>query len=434
MFQAGGQEAVDGNDLADRINRAAKSSAIRLYSQFDAADHDLWSKVLDEARKGSLEALKAVGHSQEADKHPVCQKLLAYIGPGKKGAEIRDNFEAPPFGWPRDAIDGALYALLAAGHLKATDAASKPVDAKSLDRAKLTQTHFQRESINITPPQLIKIRSLFSAVGVPCQPKEELTKVPALLAKLREQASKAGGQAPAPEAPKLTPIEAIEAQTGNAQLLELFTRYDELVGLTKAWTKTADDIAKRLPPSHQLNELLRHAKALGPYATLKAEVEAIEAQRSLLADPDPVRPLLDRSVDLLRQALNAKLQAFEQTYQQQQAQLQADADWNKLTDAQRADLTGKHNLTAHVALQLGTPEQLQDALDDCDLDHWVSKAQALPSRFETARHAAVQLLKPNVVYVALPKCTLNDEDELKAWLTSVDALIRDKLKSGPVSL
>ena len=115
VFQAGGQEATDGNDLADRIKRAAKSSAIRLYSQFDAADHDMWSKVLDEARKGNLEALKAVGHTQEADKHPVCQKLLAYIGPGKKGAEIRDNFEAPPFGWPRDAIDGALYALLGCG-------------------------------------------------------------------------------------------------------------------------------------------------------------------------------------------------------------------------------------------------------------------------------------------------------------------------------
>lgn len=434
VFQAGGQEAVDGNDLADRINRAAKSSAIRLYSQFDAADHDLWSKVLDEARKGNLDALKFVGHTQEADKHPVCQKLLAYIGPGKKGAEIRDNFEAPPFGWPRDAIDGALYALLAAGHLKASDATLKPVDAKSLDRAKLTQTHFQRESINITPPQLIKIRSLFSAVGVPCQPKEELTKVPALLAKLREQASKAGGQAPAPEAPRLSAIEAIEAQTGNAQLLELFTRYDELVGLSKAWTKTADDIAKRLPVWRQLNELLRHAKALGPHTALKAEVDAIAAQRSLLAEPDPVRPLLDKSVDLLRQALNAKLQAFEQTFQQQQSQLQQDADWNKLTDAQRADLTGKHNLSAPVALQLGTPEQLQDALDGCDLDHWVSKAQALPSRFEAARHAAVQLLKPNVVHVALPKRTLNDEAELQAWLAEVQALLQAKLQQGPVAL
>lgn len=434
VFQAGGQEAVDGNDLADRINRAAKSSAIRLYSQFDAADNDLWSKVLDEARKGNLEALKAVGHTQEADKHPVCQKLLAYIGPGKKGAEIRDNFEAPPFGWPRDAIDGALYALLAAGHLKASDASSKPVDAKSLDRAKLTQTHFQRESINITPPQLIKIRSLFSAVGVPCQPKEELTKVPALLAKLREQAAKAGGQAPAPEAPKLTSIEAIEAQTGNAQLLELFTRYDELVGLSKAWSKTADDIAKRLPVWHQLNELLRHAKALAPYAALKAEVDAIEAQRGLLADPDPVRPLLDKTVDLLRQALNAKLQAFEQTFQQQQSQLQLDADWSKLSDGQRAELVSKHNLSALSAKPLGTPEQLQDALDDCDLDHWASKAQALPSRFEAARYAAVQLLKPNVVHVALPKRTLNDEAELKAWLAEVDALLSAKLKNGPVAL
>ncbi|TVQ94513.1 MAG: BREX system P-loop protein BrxC, partial [Chromatiaceae bacterium] len=55
VFQAGGQEATDGNDLAERINRAGKASAIRLYSQFDAADHDQWSKVLDEARKGNLE-------------------------------------------------------------------------------------------------------------------------------------------------------------------------------------------------------------------------------------------------------------------------------------------------------------------------------------------------------------------------------------------
>lgn len=434
VFQAGGQESSEGNDLADRINRATKSSAIRLYSQFDAADHDMWSKVLDEARKGSLEALKAVGHALEADKHPVCQKLLAYIGPGKKGSEIRDNFEAPPFGWPRDAIDGALYSLLAAGHIKAIDAASKAMDAKSLDRAKLTQASFQRESVNITPPQLIKIRSLFSTVGVPCQPKEELTKLPTLLAKLREQASNCGGRAPAPAVPKLATIEAIEAQTGNSQLLELFTRYDEIVALSKAWTRTADDIAKRLPIWSKLIVLLRHAKGLGPYVALKAEVDAIEAQRSLLAEPDPVRPLLDKTVDLLRQSLNAKLEVFEQTFQQQQAQLQTDSDWNKLTDAQRADLSARHGLTKPSALQLGTPEELQDALDNCDLDHWVSKTQALPSRFEAARHAAVQLLKPNVVHVTLPKRTLNDEEELKAWLVEVEALLNLKLKQGPIAL
>jgi hypothetical protein len=434
VFQAGGQEAQDGNDLTDRINRAAKSSVIRLYSQFDAADHDMWSKVLDEARKGNLEALKAVGHSQEADKHPVCQKLLAYIGPGKKGAEIRDKFEAPPYGWPRDAIDGALYALLAANSIDATDSASKPVDAKALERSRLTQTSFRRGVPVLAPPQLIKIRSLFSTVGVPCQPKEELAKVPTLLAKLRDQAAKAGGPAPAPGAPKLSVVEAIEGQPGNAQLLELYTRFDEIVALSKAWTQTADAIAKRLPVWRQLDQLLRHAKTLGPYAALKTERDAIESQRSLLAEPDPVRPLLDKAVDLLRQALKAKLDAFAQTHAHQQAHLHADADWVRLNDAQRTDLTQAHHLAAQPAVTLGTPEQLQDALDDCDLDHWVSKAQALPSRFEAARHAAVQLLKPNVVHVATPKRTLNNEAELDAWLAEVEALIRDKLKVGPVSL
>ena len=434
VFQAGGQEAQDGNDLADRINRAAKSSAIRLYGQFDAADHDQWSKVLDEARKGNLEALKAVGHSQEADKHPVCQKVLTFIGPGKKGAEIRENFEAPPFGWPRDAIDGALYALLAAGHLKASDAASKAVDAKSLDRAKLTQTSFQRESVNITPSQLIKIRSLFSTVGVPCQPKEELNKVPALMSKLRDQAAKAGGPTPAPEAPKLTLIEAIEGQSGNAQLLELHTRFDDITALSKAWTQTAEAIAKRLPIWRQLDQLLRHAKTLGPYAALKVERDAIENQRSLLAEPDQVRPLLDKTVDMLRQALKAKLEAFAQAHGNQQSHLHADADWCKLSESQRAELTQSHHLDALHSVPLGTPENLQDALDECDLDHWVSRTQALHSRFEAARHAAVQLLKPNVVHVAVPKRTLNNEAELSTWLVEVEALIRAKLKDGPVSL
>ncbi|WP_296698376.1 BREX system P-loop protein BrxC [Thiocapsa sp. UBA6158] len=434
VFQAGGQEATEGNDLAERINRAGKASAIRLFSQFDAADHEHWSKVLDEARKGNLEAMKAVGHAQEADKHPVCQKLLAYIGPGKKGAEIRDQFDAPPYGWPRDAIDGALYALLATGHLKATDATGKSVDARSLDRAKLTQTSFQRESITITPPQLIKIRQLFSAVGVPCQPKEELAKVPALLTKLREHAGKAGGGAPAPQAPTCASIDALEGLSGNAQLLELYSRCDDIAGLSKRWVKTADDIAGRLPTWHKLGDLLRHAKALGPYAGLKAEADAVEAQRSLLAEPDPVRPLLDKVVDLLRQALKVKLDAYRTLFREQEDLLAADADWNRLSETQRAELIDKHHLTPLASVPLGTPEQLQDALDDCDLDHWVSKTQALPNRFEAARHAAVQLLKPNVVHVSLPKRTINDEAELKDWLAEVETLLAEKLKQGPVAL
>jgi hypothetical protein len=308
------------------------------------------------------------------------------------------------------------------------------VDAKSLDRAKLSQASFQRESIHITPMQLIKIRQLFGSVGVPCQPKEEQAKLPALLAKLRDQASKAGGAAPAPETPKLGVLEVIEGQSGNAQLLEVYTRADEIAALSKAWAHTAEGITKRLPAWHQLQDLLRHAKTLGPYQALKTEAQAIETQRALLAEPDPVRPLLDKVVDLLRQALNAKLATYKQAFAQQQQQLHGDTEWNKLSDAQKTDLTGRHHLKPQADPPLGTPEQLQDALDDCDLDHWVSKADALPSRFEAARMTAVQLLKPNVVHLSLPKRTLNNTEELKAWLADVEQLVADKLKQGPVAL
>jgi hypothetical protein len=434
VFQAGGQDVTEGNDLAERLNRAGKASAVRLYREFDVADHDKWGKVYDEAHKGNLEALNAVGHSQEADKHPVCQKLMGYIGTGKKGSEIREWFDRPPYGWSRDAIDGALFALLASGRIRATDVASKPLDAKSLDRNKLTQASFRQESITISPPQLIKIRQLFNAVGVHCQPKDELVKVPQLLAKLREQADKAGGHAPAPMQPKPTVIEAVEAQSGNGQLRELFDRFDELVSMSKQWLKTADDIQKRLPVWRQLIGLLPHGTGLGPYAEIKAEADAIQTQRSLLADPDPVRPLLDRTVELLRHALNSKREAYSAAFENQHALLSSDADWNKLTETQRGQLARDHHIEPLAPVDLSSPEALQDVLDECNLQHWISKTQALPSRFEAVRHAAVQLLKPNVVHVSIPKRTLNDEGELKDWLNEVEQLLIEQLKKGPVAL
>ena len=267
-----------------------------------------------------------------------------------------------------------------------------------------------------------------------CQPKEELAKVPLLITKLRDLAGKAGGVAPAPLTPKLTAIEALESQSGNGQLLELYTRHDELLALSKQWTATADAIHKRLPVWNQLNGLLEHAKDLGPYEDIAAEKDAIQTQRSLLAEPGAVRPLLDRTADLLRQALNAKLQGFTGAFATQQTHLTADADWNKLAADQRSKLTLDHHLAPLKPINLATPEQLQDALDDCNLDHWISKTQALGSRFDAARHAAVQLLKPNVTHVSIPKRTINNEAELKIWLTEVEQLLADKLKSGPVAL
>ena len=104
-----------------------------------------------------------------------------------------------------------------------------------------------------------------------------------------------------------------------------------------------------------------------------------------------------------------------------------------MTDAQRTKLTQDHHLAPLKPIKLATPDQLQDALDDCTLDHWSSKTQALSSRFDAARHAALLLLKPNVMLVSITKRTLNNEAELKAWLAEDEQLLADKLKIGAVA-
>jgi len=433
LFQAGGQEATEGNDLADRIQRAARASAVRLYPQFDAADHDRWSKVLDEARKGAAGALKHVGHTQATEQHPVCQRILTYLGPGKRGSEIREHFEAPPYGWSRDAIDGALYALLSEGHLRARDASGRDVEAPALDRSKLPQANFRRESVHITPVHLIKIRSLFSAIGVPCQPKEETAKAPALLARLKEQTQAAGGPPPCPEPPGTQVLAELESLSGNALLFELFQRADELTELSRKWCDTAQRIQGRLPAWRQLEGLLREATALEGFRDLKAEADALHSQRALLAEPDPVKPLLDRVVEDLRAALKARVETCRETFAQQQRLLEASPDWARLPEAERSDLLRAQGLRPPEAVEFGTPEQLHKALAQCNLEHWRARAQALPQRFEAARMQAVKRHQPTVQRVTLPHRTLNDRAELKAWLAEVEALLAGRLDDGPVT-
>jgi hypothetical protein len=331
-------------------------------------------------------------------------------------------------------VDGALYVLLATGHLRATDASGQTVDAKSLDRSKLTQASFRRESITITPPQKIKIRTLFTALGVACQPGEELAKVPQLIAKLRSLASNATGPAPAPAAPDVAAIDAVDVQSGNGQLLELFTRCDELSAIAKGWEKTAKVIQLRQSAWKNLMRLLAYANGLEAAASIQANADAIVAQRGLLDEPDPVSPLLDAATNLLRQELNAKLKAYAAEHKRKMEQLEAHEDWQKLSWVQLNQLVEKHQLAPLKTPELHTSALLLDALDDCNLHHWADRIAALSGRFEAARQAATRLLKPNAFHVKLPGRTINNAEELKQWLTEVEALVAEQLKKGPVSL
>ena len=67
------------------------------------------------------------GASRRPISNTVCKEVLAAISPsGTKGNELHKRFEAPLFGWPRDAVNGAILALLAAGNIRASPGSQRP--------------------------------------------------------------------------------------------------------------------------------------------------------------------------------------------------------------------------------------------------------------------------------------------------------------------
>ncbi len=432
VFQAGGTE-IFADNLKAQLEKAAKASMIRLYGDFDKADHSGWGKVYDRARKdGAENALEAVDYKNDIEKHPVCADILKFIGVSKKGSEIREHFKSAPYGWSQDAIDGGLFALLAAGVIRATDVAHKPVDHKTLERSKLTQAHFKVESVTIKPVQLIKVRKLLTEAGVQCHPGEELSKIPEFIHKARQLAESAGGEAPKPEQPKTSLLDEVIKESGNAQLLALFNQREEIKKRLKTWQETADKISKRESNWITLKQLLQLSKGLAFHQELQTQHDAIISNRSLLDDPDPVEAQVTDIADKLRKAITHHINHFNQEYQQQKQQLEANSNWQKLTAEQQKKIQDKRDLNEPEPITVNTVEEVIQSLEDCSLERWNDRIQAQSSKFEYARIDAATLLEPKVQRVNLPHRTLKTEDDIKAWLEEVEAKMMDDIQNGPL--
>ena len=434
VWQAGGAD-VDGNSISERVETAARASLVRLYREFDVADHAGWSKVYDRARKeGGHNALEAVNHSGDADKHPVCAQIKRYIGVSKTGKEIRDHFLAAPYGWPQDAIDGALYALLAAGVTIAKDSSGRAIKAPDLERKQITQVAFYPENVTISPVDLIKVRGVIGKwLGVQCQSGEESTRLPQMIEKARELAQRAGGEAPYPQQPDTQLFDDIARQSGNAQIKLVVEHQQVLLDAQQHWQEQAQAIQSRSNDWDQLQTLLELSKDLAFYAEINKEAEAIRQNRSLLSNPNPAKPLIQQLVSKLRDAVNHHVQAYLDTHAQQLQQLQANADWQRLTDEQRQQMLAKRNLLTLPHPELSDADTIIDALNDVSLTQWSDRTDSLASKFDSARMEAVQLLQPKVQRIDLPRTTISTETELNAWLDDVKARVLNKLNDGPVT-
>jgi hypothetical protein len=433
VFQGGGNE-LTGNGLQATVTDGAENSLTRLYPQFAVADNIGWSKVYDNAHKGSPDALKAIGHDGEPEKNPVCKAVLSFIAGGKKGTDVRDHFERPPFGWSRDAVDGALLSLLVSGLIRAEDEQHRACDAKTLERKSIGKATFVVEATTISTPQRIQIRKVLQKVGLTAKQGEELSSVPQFVQNITDLAKRAGGEAPKPNTPDLSLVDDIRRASGNEQLLSIYNSRDELTSSIDAWTLQAKEIDARWQSWETLRRLADRANGLTDADVLRTQVQAIEDQRQLLADPDPMKPLVASFTQMLRDELNRLVEDYEQQHEAGMAKLKADDNWQKLQPDQRNRLLAEQKLTNSdmPEVKVGSAAEVLQTLQTLTLSAFEDRVKSLSSRFNEVQTQAAEMMEPTAKTIHLPSRTLKSEADLEAWLDEARKDLAAALAHGPV--
>ncbi|HWL82092.1 MAG TPA: BREX system P-loop protein BrxC [Roseomonas sp.] len=424
---AGGREIGIGQSRADAVKDAAQQVLDRLYPDFATADHAGWDRVVTKAKARQPDAIKEVGHQGEPQDHTVCKALLRALGSGKRGSDLRTLFGAPPYGWPREAVDGGLRVLALAGQVKVADANHKPADLAALNDTQLGTCQFTAESRPPTMKEKLALRGLGAALGIKIAAGEELVHLRAIVDALEALAREAGGEPPSPPPPSVPGQAAYHAASGNDLLAELAARAAELGTLIPQWQAARKVRAERLRDWTLATALIR----LGAKSHA-AETDAIRANRSLLDETNPVAALVAAAAETLRAEAHAAFKVWQEAWAEGEARLKADAAWNKIDETKRHELRQEHRLLPVPEPDLSAPEKIVESLNGRGLGQWRDMAAAHPARIEEALCDAAVELEPKMQMVSIPRPVLKTGDDLTTWLDNLRAEIEPRLLAGPV--
>ena len=425
IFAGGGNEIGEGS-LQASLRLAVVGALDRLFPDFGLADHANWGRVFERAGDGAPDALTAVGYQGEIEQHPVCRLVRQFVGAsGKKGSEVRQKFKGAGYGWPQDAIDGALLALVGGGFVHARRNGN-PVRLADLQRSQIGQTEFISEGVAITARQKIDVRTLISSMGMTIRTGEELQAVPLMLDRLGELANSAGGPPPQPERPAARLIDELRGLSGNEQFVAVHDKRADLLDAFNNWQAAQKQIAARMPEWQQLQRLQRAATGLPAAELTSQQIEALLANRGLLDNPNPLPLLAAALADTIRAALNEAIERLQTVRERELAALDTADEWRRLDEGQRQSLVARHGLGALATPRLGTTEELLATAEATPPSHYEREAHAFPGRVAAAREDATRLLSPQSVTVRLPRRTLADAAEIEGYL----AELREQLMSA----
>lgn len=430
VYQGGGNEVLLSS-LDDRIKTATDDALVRMFPRFKEADSAAWAAVIKRARDGADHPFQPTGHTDATEKHPVCQQVIATIGAGKTGADIRKALGGAPFGWPRDAVDAALIALHRSQHITATlNGAAVPLG--QLDQNKISKAEFRVEQATLSVQDRLVLRKLFQSLGVPCKAGEEGVRAGEFLSKLIELARSAGGDAPLPASPAVTEIEDTQRLIGNEQLVAIKNKAPEWEEKIKQWSAAKGLIAERLPKWQLVERLAEHAASIEAAKPHLDQIEAVRTQRLLLDTSDPASSIRVALGGLLRKAVQESFAAHQDAFKKAMQSLDGNDVWKQVP------ATGQDTIKAAVGLkpltkpEVATDEALANHLDQRPLASAQSEIDAIPGRVAQAIERAAKLLLPKVQTISLERATLRDAAEVEAWIERQKKTLIEAIANGPV--
>nr|MBA2724654.1 BREX system P-loop protein BrxC [Actinomycetota bacterium] len=428
VWQAGGTEISEGSIAASTL-KAIDASLIRKFPKFREADHDKWGTVVDRAREGNQNPLDIVGHTGDVETHPVCKAVLSFLAAGKKGSEVHNHFGGGEYGWPDDAINGALLTLVAAGVARAQDKHGKLVSVKDIRQPDIKGTTFIPESIVVGATERIAVRKLLTDCGVSVTNGQELEGVSRLLQRLLELGAGASGPPPLPEPRETTLISQMQQLTGNALITRAFAERDSVKLLFQELSQLSGAAAPRMTQWQVVKRLLAHAAGLGFSFEPSAAISTIEARRQLLANPDPVQPIVESITNEIRTRLQKAHADLESTTNEAIAHAGQLPSWSIVGDSEARSVLARHGLSTPSLPKLGSPTDVLAALDINPLADWKNRIDAIPARLAAVQAELAQLAQPEaeVRRIKLPSRVLKSADDIDAYVAEVRQLLRAAL-------
>lgn len=431
IFLGGGNEQLQAN-LFEKLNAAVGAAAARQFPQFGDADKASWDVAMKRAKDGADRPFEPVGHTGAVETHPVCVEVLAQMGAGNPGNEIRSKLQDPPFGWPKEAIDAALTVLVAAGHASAK-LNGAAIQASQFDHNKISKTVFTKETKTISTQDRLKVRNTLAKLGVVSRSADDdAPKAAEFLDKLVALGRKTGGEAPLPAPQSVTFIEDLQGLTGVEQLCKMVEKKADLDAAADTWVAIADLAEERGEEWTALEHLFRHAEKEPGAAAIHAEIEAVRTGRQLLDPTNPLPPIRARVADILRQRLKATHEDHCRTYEKEIGQLKASPVWAGLPSDEQDSILAGLGLRAPEDVDVSTDVTIAAALATQGIESRVNAAFAVPGQVARALAKAAEKTEPETRSCAIEKAVLRNEAEVRDWANRTQAHLIAEVQKGPV--